>query len=222
MASILYWGMSVWLISFREYSIYNSALLCCYHYEKKQGNESKTRYAWAVANPAGAVKVKVHGAFSANLDSPARVRFVVIKAGKHPWCLPASFDFGCRGRGCSRQESTETHLISMYVSTRGTRDGGLYTCRRSPETDWLFVRSRSQEPRPFSCRCKRGAKATHPASPVSRASRYNTLHLACKVVFQRGRAAPFGNPFSRPTGREKGLPSTSIHQSIYHIIHYMD
>lgn len=50
-----------------------------------------------VANPAGAVKVKVHGAFSANLDRPARVRFAVGKAGKHPWCLPASFDFECRG-----------------------------------------------------------------------------------------------------------------------------
>ena len=50
-----------------------------------------------VANPGGAVKVKVHGAFSANLDSPARVRFVVIKAGKPQGCLPASFDFGCQG-----------------------------------------------------------------------------------------------------------------------------
>lgn len=50
-----------------------------------------------IANPSGAVKVKVHGAFSANLDSPARVRSVVIKAGKHQGCLPASFDFGCRG-----------------------------------------------------------------------------------------------------------------------------
>lgn len=77
-------------------------------------------------------------------------------------------------------------------------------------------------PRPFSCRRKRGAKATHPASPVSRASRYNTLHLASKVVCQRGPAAPFGNPRPRPTGRDKGLPPTSIHQSIYHIIHYMD
>ena len=107
-------------------------------------------FTWTVANPAGAVKVEVHGAFSANLDRPARVRFVVVKAGKHRWCLPASFDFGCRGRCSSRQESTETYLISMYVSTRGTRDGGLYICRRSPKTDRLFVRSRSQNPRPFS------------------------------------------------------------------------
>lgn len=64
-----------------------------------------------IANPAGAVKVKVHGAFSANLDSPARVRFAVGKAGKPQGCLPASFDFGCRGRCSSRQESTETYTL---------------------------------------------------------------------------------------------------------------
>ena len=141
----------------------------------------------------------MHGAFSANLDRPARVRFVVVKAGKPQGCLPASFDFGCRGWCSSRRR----HLISMYVSTRGTRNGGLYTCRRSPKTDRVFVRSRSQNPRPFSCRCKRGAKAPHPASPVSRASRYNTLHLASKVVFQRGKTPPFGNPH----------PHQSIYQS---------
>ncbi len=175
-----------------------------------------------IANPAGAVKVKVHGAFSANLDRPARVHFAVGKAGKHQGCLPASFDFGCRGAVFLPPGGAETYLISMYVSTRGTRDGGLYICRRSPKTDRLFVRSRSQKPRPFSCRCKRGAKAPHPASPVSRASRYNTLHLASKVVCQRGPAAPFGNPRSRPAGWVKGLPPTSIHQSICRIIHNMD
>ena len=35
-------------------------------------------------------------------------------------------------------------------------------------------------------------KAPHPVSPVSHASRYNTLHFASKVVCQRGH--PFGNP----------------------------
>ena len=181
-----------------------------------------------VANPAGAVKVKVHGAFSANLDRPARVRFAVGKAGKPQGCLPASFDFGCRGWCSSRRRLAETYLISMYVSMRGTRDGGLYTCRRSPKTDRLFVRSRSQKPRPVSCRCKRGAKAPHPASPVSRTSRYNApagithYTLLRKVVCQMGPAAPFGNPRSRPAGRVKGLPPPSIHQSIYYIIHYLD
>lgn len=164
-------------------------------------------FTWTVANPAGAVKVEVYGAFSANLDRPARVRFVVIKAGKPQGCLPASFDFGCRGWCSSRQRLAETYLISMYVSTRGTRNGGLYTCRRSPKMDRLFVRSRSQKSRPFSCRCKLGAKAPHPASPVSRTSRYNTLHLASKVVCQRGENSPLWKP-----------PPTSIHPAIQ----YMD
>ncbi len=150
-------------------------------------------FTWTVANPAGAVKVEVHGAFSANLDRPARVRFVVVKAGKPQGCLPASFDFGCRGWCSSGRRLAETYLISMYVSTRGTRDGGLYTCRRSPKTDRLFVRSRSQKPRPFSCRCKRGAKAPHPASPVSRTSRYNTLHFASQSRVPKGACLAFGS-----------------------------
>ena len=156
------------------------------------------------------------------LTAPPGFALWSLRRASTKGACPPPLILGAGGRCSSRQKSTETYLISMYVSTRGTRDGGLYTCRRSPKTDRLFVRSRSQNPRPFSCRCKRGAKATHPASPVSRASRYNTLHLASKVVCQRGAAPPFGNPRPRPTGREKGLPSTSIHQSIYHIIHYLD
>lgn len=33
----------------------------------------KFQFAIEIANPAGAVKVKVHGAFSANLDRPAHI-----------------------------------------------------------------------------------------------------------------------------------------------------
>ena len=47
-----------------------------------------------VANPAVAVKVKMNGAFSANLDSPVQFCFSVTKAGKPQGCLPASLDFG--------------------------------------------------------------------------------------------------------------------------------
>ena len=39
-------------------------------------------------------------------------------------------------------------------------------------------------------------KAPHPVSPVSHASRYNTLHFASKVVCQWGQA-PFGNPHKK-------------------------
>ena len=156
------------------------------------------------------------------LTAPPGFALWSLRRASTKGACPPPLILGAGGRCSSRQKSTEMYLISMYVSTQGTRDGGLYTCRRSPKAERLFVRSRSQKPRPFSCRCKRGAKATHPAYPVSRASRYNTLHLASKVVCQRGPAAPFGNPRFRPAGRVKGLPPTSIHQSIYHIIHYLD
>ena len=169
-------------------------------------------FTWTVANPAGAVKVEVYGAFSANLDRPARVRFVVIKAGKPQGCLPASFDFGCRGWCSSRQRLAETYLISMYVSTRGTRNGGLYTCRRSPKMDRLFVRSRSQKSRPFSCRCKLGAKAPHPASPVSRTSRYNTLHFASQSRVPKGGRSPLWKPPLPACG--PGTRAYRLHQSI--------
>ena len=44
----------------------------------------------------------------------------------------------------------------------------------------------------FPAGASRAQKAPHPVSPVSHASRYNTLHFASKVVCQRG--SPFGNP----------------------------
>ena len=143
-----------------------------------------------IANPAGAVKVKVHGAFSANLDRPARVRFAVGKAGKPQGCLPASFDFGCRGRCSSRQGLAETYLISMYVSTRGTRDGGLYTCRRSPKTDRLFVRSCSQNPARFPDGGSGAQKRRLPLPPSAAPAGITHYTLLCKVVCQEG-DAPF-------------------------------
>ena len=134
---------------------------------------------------------------------------------------PPPLILGAGGRCSSGRRLAETYLISMYVSTRGTRDGGLYTCRRSPKTDRLFVRSRSQKPRPFSCRCKRGAKATHPASPVSRASRYNTLHFASQSRVPKGASGPLWKPPPPAYGPGKG-PTAHINPSInlsYHSIY---
>lgn len=128
------------------------------------------------------------------LTAPPGFALRWVRRASPKGACPPPLILGAGGRCSSRRGVAETYLISMYVSTRGTRDGGLYTCRRSPKTDRLFVRSRSQNPRPFSCRGKRGAKAPHPASPGSRASRYNTLHLASKVVCQRGPAAPLETP----------------------------
>ena len=48
---------------------------------------------------------------------------------------------------------------------------------------------------PFFCRSKQDInRIARPASPVSRASRYNTLHLASKVVCQRGGIGPLWKP----------------------------
>ena len=177
-------------------------------------------FTWTVANPAGAVKVEVHGAFSANLDRPARVRFVVVKAGKPQGCLPASFDFGCRGRCSSRQESTETYLVSMYVSIRGT---GACIPAAAPRkrTGFLFAPAH-KNPARFPAGASGAQKRRTPLPPSAAPAGITHYTLLRKVVCQRGPAAPFGNPRPRSAGRVKGLPPTSIHQSIYRIIHNMD
>ena len=68
-----------------------------------------------------------------------------------------------------------------------------------------------------------GAQKRRTPLPLSAAPAGITHYtLLRKVVCQRGDAPPFGNPRFRPAGRVKGLPPTSIHQSIYHAIQYMD
>lgn len=48
---------------------------------------------------------------------------------------------------------------------------------------------------PFFCRSKQDInRIARPASPVSHAGRYNTLHLASKVVCQRGHKPPLETP----------------------------
>ena len=48
---------------------------------------------------------------------------------------------------------------------------------------------------PFFCRSKQDInRIARPASPVSHAGRYNTLHLASKVVCQKGGAGPLWKP----------------------------
>ena len=58
-----------------------------------------------------------------------------------------------------------------------------------------FYAPRPHPLRPFPCRSKRDTNCVAlPASPVSRAGRYNTLHLASKVMCQRGPVSPFWKP----------------------------
>ena len=58
----------------------------------------------------------------------------------------------------------------------------------------------------FPAGATRAHEEPHPVSPVSHASRYNTLHFASKVVCQRG--PPFGNP--RQQNRRYAALSGSI------------
>ena len=63
------------------------------------------------------------------------------------------------------------------------------------ENEQDFFPSAHKTPARFPASVSWGQTASPPVSPVSRASRYNTLHLASKVVCQRGGISPpFGNP----------------------------
>ena len=70
-----------------------------------------------------------------------------------------------------------------------------YPCPRSAKPAVILAHPRRQSLRPFFCRSKQDInRIARPASPVSRASRHNTLHLASKVVCQRGGIGPLWKP----------------------------
>ena len=70
-----------------------------------------------------------------------------------------------------------------------------YPCPRSAKPAVILAHPRRQSLRPFFCRSKRDInRIALPVSPVSRAGRYNTLHLASKVVCQKGGAGPLWKP----------------------------
>ena len=72
-----------------------------------------------------------------------------------------------------------------------------YTCRRSLKTARFFAHSHSQNSACFPAGANRAHKAQHPVSPVSHASRYNTLHFASQSRVPNGGVAPFGNPHKK-------------------------
>ena len=147
-----------------------------------------------VANPGGAVKVKVHGAFSANLDRPARVRFVVIKAGKPQGCLPASFDFGCRGRCPSRRGLAETYLISMYVSTRGTRDGACIPAAASRKRTGFLFAPAHKNPARFPAGASGAQKQRTPLPPSAAPAGITHYTLQARSCAKGGKLPPLETP----------------------------
>ena len=99
------------------------------------------------------------------VDSTARSCFMGNQGGQAPSVLALPFK--------SRDNGNRIFGTFCPISRgRRTRDGGLYTCWCSLKTNGIFV----------------------PVYPVSRASRYNTLHLASKVVCQRGHKPPLETP----------------------------
>ena len=156
------------------------------------------------------------------LTAPSGFALRWVRRASPKGAYPPLLILGAGGGVPSAGGWRETYLILMYDSTRGTRDGGLYTCRRSPKTDRLFVRSRSKKPARFPAGASGAQKHRTPLPPSAAPAGITHYTLLRKVVCQRGPAAPFGNPRFRPAGRVKGLPPPSIHQSIHRIIQHMD
>ena len=116
-----------------------------------------------------------------------------------PWRLPAVL---LLFRECGH---TSGHFV--HKSERRTRDGGFHIPAAVlwKQADFLLIPIRKNSAC-FPAGANGAQEAPHPVSPVSHASRYNTLHSASKVVCQRGH--PFGNP--RQQNRRYAALSGSI------------
>ena len=90
--------------------------------------------------------------------------------------------------------------------------GTLYACCRSLKMDSFWSLSVTN-PRAFSCRGKRQANRTTSAFPGSRTSRYDTKHLASKVVCQRGGTAPLVTPGLVRVWPQSAFPCPWLHPS---------
>ena len=106
------------------------------------------------------------------VDSTARSCFMGNQGGQAPSVLALPF----------KSRDNGNRIFGTFCPTsRGRR------------TRFLFP-SAHKNPARFPASVSGEQTASHPVYPVSRASRYNTLHLASKVVCQRGHKPPFGNP----------------------------
>ena len=130
-----------------------------------------------------------------------------------PPCPPIQWDGGRRSRpGANPFISALTvarcpailpgvwpQLRAMLTTSRSVRQGTGAFIYLPPfsETSPIFCSFPFTKSQPVFLTEQTGAqKEPPPVSPVSHASRYNTLHFASKVVCQMG-AAPFGNPHKK-------------------------
>ena len=152
---------------------------------------------------------------------PARVRSVVIKTGKRQRCLPVSFDFGCRGRCSSRQESTETYLVSMYVSIRGT---GACIPAAAPRkrTGFLFAPAH-KNPARFPAGASGAQKRRTPLPPSAAPAGIIHYTLQARSCAKGGQRPPLETPASGlRAGSRAYRPYQPINQSVISFTIWID
>ena len=130
----------------------------------------------------------------AALSTHSAGRRAAVKAGCKP--VHSSLDgcpLSCYFSG--NVATTSGHFV--HKSERRTRDGAFIYLPPLSENSPIFCSFPFAKIQPVFLPEQTGRKkAPHPVSPVSHASRYNTLHFASKVVCQWGQA-PFGNPHKK-------------------------
>ena len=112
-----------------------------------------------------------------------------VKAG----CKPVHFSLDGCPLSCYFSGNVATLRDTLSTSRsvgRGT--GAFIYLPPLSESSPIFAYRHSQNSACFPAGANGAQNAPHPVSPVSRTSRYNTLHFASKVVCQG--ASPFGNP----------------------------
>lgn len=129
----------------------------------------------------------MNGAFSANLDRLRPVLLSGNQGGQAQKCLPALFDF-----------SEWCVIRDTYLSPAGDEGRGTWACIPAAalreQAGVLSPPGHKTLPVPLPGKSSVSIGRNPPFAhqPHRRYNRYNTLHLAGKVVCQRG--YPFGNP----------------------------
>ena len=131
----------------------------------------------------------------AALSTHSAGRRAAVKAG----CEPVHFSLDGCPLSCylsGRVATTLGHFV--HKSERRTRDGGVHIPAAVlwKQPDFLLIPIRKNSAR-FPAGANGAHKAPPPVSPVSHASRYNTLHFASQSRVPNGGFAPFGNPHKK-------------------------
>ena len=158
----------------------------------------------------------MHGAFSANLDRPARVRFVVIKAGKHQGCLPASFDFGCRGTVFLPPEGWRKRTSFRCTFRHGGRGTGACIPAAAPRkrTGFLFAPAH-KNPARFPAGVNGARKQRTPLPPSAAPAGITHYTLQARWCAKGGNSPPLETPASGLRAWSRAYrPHQSINQSI--------